>query len=89
MNNLKLYLKTGINILQAFLKGPSTSFDDLLKAQKIRFESTANIVSNLTFTTEQILARTQFWCAQTLFLKRLIIENPEIIEEMTQQEINL
>ncbi|CDZ78959.1 hypothetical protein BN59_03274 [Legionella massiliensis] len=74
----------GTNTLQALYRGPATTLEEMYEGQKARFEAFNGLMSTIRYKPNQIQARKQYWCAQTLFLAQLIQKYPEEFQRLTQ-----
>ncbi|MCL9685534.1 hypothetical protein [Legionella maioricensis] len=80
-------LNAGRYTLHAYMKGPSKTIEEMRQAQSNRSLAFTEMMTHLTYTPQQILARKQYWCSQTFFLAQLIKNYPEEIKAITNTPI--
>ena len=82
-------LNAGRYTFHAYMKGPSRTLEEMQQAQGNRARAFTEMMTYLSYTPQQILARKQYWCSQTYFLAQLIKNNHEKIMAITNTPISV
>ncbi|CEG57511.1 hypothetical protein [Legionella fallonii] len=79
----------GASTIHALIKGPSKTPKEMYESQETRFQTFQGLMSSLSYHSQQLEARKQYWCAQTFFLAQLIKANEQKIAGIIGASVNV